>query len=104
MTHAADNVGLSGPDRSAVRDPATLGPPISARKGRIELDGVAKFYDTVTAVNHVDLTVPAGSYCCLLGPSGCGKTSTLRMIAGHEEIRAGSSGGCSATSESPSYT
>ena len=89
MTHAADNVGLSGPDRSTGRDPATLGPPISARKGRIELDGVAKFYDTVTAVNHVDLTVPAGSYCCLLGPSGCGKTSTLRMIAGHEEISAG---------------
>ncbi|MEP7101526.1 MAG: ABC transporter ATP-binding protein, partial [Burkholderiales bacterium] len=32
----------------------------------------------------IDLTIPSGSYCCLLGPSGCGKTSTLRMIAGHE--------------------
>ena len=58
-------------------------------KGRIELAGVVKSYGAVTAVDHVDLAVPAGSYCCLLGPSGCGKTSTLRMIAGHEEISAG---------------
>jgi putative spermidine/putrescine transport system ATP-binding protein len=36
------------------------------------------------AVDHIDLTIRAGAYCCLLGPSGCGKTSTLRMIAGHE--------------------
>ena len=48
-----------------------------------------KSYDGVTAVDHVDLVVAAGSYCCLLGPSGCGKTSTLRMVAGHEEISAG---------------
>ena len=48
-----------------------------------------KSYGSVVAVDHVDLAVPAGSYCCLLGPSGCGKTSTLRMIAGHEEISAG---------------
>ena len=58
-------------------------------KGRVELLGAAKAYGTVTAVDRVDLTVDAGSYCCLLGPSGCGKTSTLRMIAGHEEISAG---------------
>ena len=61
----------------------------SATKGRIELHEVVRSYDAVTAVDHVDLTVAAGSYCCLLGPSGCGKTSTLRMIAGHEEISAG---------------
>ena len=60
-----------------------------ATKGRIELHGVVKSYDGVTAVDHVDLDVAAGSYCCLLGPSGCGKTSTLRMVAGHEEISAG---------------
>ena len=58
-------------------------------KGRIELAGVVKSYGAVTAVDRVDLEIPAGSYCCLLGPSGCGKTSTLRMIAGHEEISAG---------------
>ena len=35
------------------------------------------------------MKLEAGTYCCLLGPSGCGKTSTLRMIAGHEEISSG---------------
>jgi putative spermidine/putrescine transport system ATP-binding protein len=41
------------------------------------------------AVDHIDLNIQAGAYCCLLGPSGCGKTSTLRMIAGHEEASEG---------------
>lgn len=41
------------------------------------------------AVDHIDLNIKAGHYCCLLGPSGCGKTSTLRMIAGHEEASEG---------------
>ncbi len=41
------------------------------------------------AVDHIDLNIKAGHYCCLLGPSGCGKTSTLRMIAGHEDASEG---------------
>ena len=41
------------------------------------------------AVDGISLTIPAGSYCCLLGPSGCGKSTTLRMIAGHETVSAG---------------
>jgi len=48
------------------------------------LTALVKRYGQTTAVDGVDLTIPSGSYCCLLGPSGCGKTSTLRMIAGHE--------------------
>ncbi len=55
----------------------------------VELVSVTKRYGAVTAVDAIDLRIPAGSYCCLLGPSGCGKTSTLRMIAGHEEATAG---------------
>jgi ABC-type Fe3+/spermidine/putrescine transport system ATPase subunit len=43
----------------------------------------------VTAVDAINLKIPAGSYCCLLGPSGCGKTSTLRMVAGHESATSG---------------
>ncbi len=55
----------------------------------VELVAVTKRYGTVTAVDAIDLRIPAGSYCCLIGPSGCGKTSTLRMIAGHEAASAG---------------
>ncbi|UEM23027.1 ABC transporter ATP-binding protein [Skermanella mucosa] len=55
----------------------------------IELAAVTKMYGPVTAVDSIDLRIPAGTYCCLLGPSGCGKTSTLRMIAGHESVTDG---------------
>lgn len=55
----------------------------------VSLRSVTKHYGPVVAVENVTLDIPAGSYCCLLGPSGCGKTTTLRMIAGHEEITSG---------------
>jgi putative spermidine/putrescine transport system ATP-binding protein len=55
----------------------------------LELVQVTKKYGGVTAVDAINLKIPAGSYCCLLGPSGCGKTSTLRMIAGHESVTSG---------------
>src|SRR5947207_13423967 len=55
----------------------------------LELVALTKMYGPVTAVDTIDLKIPAGSYCCLLGPSGCGKTTTLRMIAGHEEASEG---------------
>ena len=55
----------------------------------LELAKLLKKYDNTVAVNNINLKIKAGSYCCLLGPSGCGKTSTLRMIAGHEEISDG---------------
>jgi len=56
----------------------------STEPGNIELIGLSKRFGRSTAVEHVDLRIPASSYCCLLGPSGCGKTTTLRLIAGHE--------------------
>ena len=46
----------------------------------LELRGLAKRFDEAVAVAGIDLTIAAGSYCCLLGPSGCGKTSTLLMV------------------------
>ena len=55
----------------------------------LELVSVHKDYESVKAVRNINLKLEAGTYCCLLGPSGCGKTSTLRMIAGHEEISSG---------------
>ncbi|NJO42266.1 MAG: ABC transporter ATP-binding protein [Cyanobacteria bacterium CRU_2_1] len=55
----------------------------------VSLRSVTKKYGSFTAVENISLDIPAGSYTCLLGPSGCGKTTTLRMIAGHEEITSG---------------
>jgi len=54
-------------------------------RGSIELAGVTKRFGETVAVRSIDLTIPAGAYCCLLGPSGCGKTTILRMIAGHDD-------------------
>src|SRR5579863_990826 len=60
-----------------------------SQQANLELVHVTKRYGATTAVDAIDLKVPAGVYCCLLGPSGCGKTSTLRMIAGHESATEG---------------
>jgi multiple sugar transport system ATP-binding protein len=43
----------------------------------------------VTAVKDLNLDIRPGEITALLGSSGCGKTSTLRMIAGFEDVSAG---------------
>ncbi len=55
----------------------------------VVLEGVTKRFGDVIAVRDVNLTVPDGSFTVLLGPSGCGKTTTLRLIAGLEEVTEG---------------
>src|ERR1700727_1157831 len=62
---------------------------MTSKAAALELVQLSKVYGSVTAVDAINLKIPAGSYCCLLGPSGCGKTSTLRMIAGHEYATSG---------------
>ncbi len=57
--------------------------------GALRLDGVSKSYGAVQAVKRMDLEVPAGAFVALLGSSGCGKTSTLRMVAGFEDVTTG---------------
>ena len=44
---------------------------------------------TRPAVDQVELTVNDGEFLVLVGPSGCGKTTTLRMLAGLEEVNEG---------------
>ncbi len=61
----------------------------AADKGDIRLVGLTKQFGNANAVEDINLTIPHGSYCCLLGPSGCGKTTILRMIAGHETPTSG---------------
>lgn len=56
----------------------------------LELVNLTKRYGETLAVDRINYHFKAGSYVCLLGPSGCGKSSTLRMIAGHENVSGGS--------------
>jgi iron(III) transport system ATP-binding protein len=55
----------------------------------IRLEGVAKHFGRVRAVEGADLEVGGGELVALLGPSGCGKTTLLRLIAGFEAPDAG---------------
>ena len=48
----------------------------------IKLTQLTKRYGSFTAVDRLDLEVPAGQVFGFLGPNGAGKTTTLRMIAG----------------------
>jgi putative spermidine/putrescine transport system ATP-binding protein len=57
--------------------------------GRLKLDGLMKRFGSVTAVEHVDLTLEPGELLTLLGPSGSGKTTTLLMVAGFEQPTSG---------------
>jgi spermidine/putrescine transport system ATP-binding protein len=55
----------------------------------VELDSVTKRFGELTAVDAIDLSIAEGEFFTMLGPSGCGKTTTLRMIAGFEEVTGG---------------
>src|SRR3954463_16613774 len=58
--------------------------------GDITFDQVWKVYpDGTEAVRAVDLVIDDGALMVLVGPSGCGKTTLLRMVAGLEEVTAG---------------
>mgnify|MGYP000702582283 CR=1 FL=1 len=50
---------------------------------------VQKAYGNNVVINDLNLEIQKGERLILLGPSGCGKTTTLRMIAGFEEITKG---------------
>ena len=52
-------------------------------------DLVKQFSEDVIAVNSVNLEIQDKEFVVLVGPSGCGKTTTLRMVAGLEDITAG---------------
>ena len=55
----------------------------------LALLNIVKNYGSHRVVDDLSLRVHPGEFIVLVGPSGCGKTTTLRMIAGLEEISAG---------------
>jgi len=56
----------------------------------LEVDGIHKSFGPVVAVEDLSFDVDRGEIVSLLGPSGCGKTTTLRLIAGFEDLEYGS--------------
>jgi ABC-2 type transport system ATP-binding protein len=56
----------------------------------VQSRGLVKRYGDLVAVDHVDLTVPAGDVYGLLGPNGAGKTTFMRMLFGLIRPDAGS--------------
>ena len=57
--------------------------------GAVETVELVKRFSELTAVDGINLQMPAGEVFSMLGPSGCGKTTTLRMIAGLERPTSG---------------
>ncbi|MEY4507008.1 MAG: hypothetical protein RL297_1586 [Pseudomonadota bacterium] len=55
----------------------------------LEINNVVKRFGDVTVVQQMNLSVQEGEFLVLLGESGCGKSTTLRMIAGLEDVTEG---------------
>jgi multiple sugar transport system ATP-binding protein len=68
------------------------------------LRDLKKSFGGLNVIKGVNLTVEEGEFCVFVGPSGCGKSTLLRMIAGLEDVTAGtiSIGGKEVTDQEPS--
>ena len=55
----------------------------------IQLRNISKSWGNFVAVKNFNLTIADKEFLVLLGPSGCGKTTTMRMIAGLEDVTEG---------------
>src|SRR5512140_665872 len=60
-----------------------------SRMATVTFENVSKRFGDVVAVDDLNLDIRDGEFMVLVGPSGCGKTTSLRMIAGLEEISSG---------------
>ncbi|MEX0160655.1 ATP-binding cassette domain-containing protein [Microbacterium sp. LMI11-1-1.1] len=63
-------------------DEAVSGIEAASGSEAIRIRGLVKSFGDHTAVNGIDLTVPAGSFYGIVGPNGAGKTTTLSIVAG----------------------
>jgi ABC-2 type transport system ATP-binding protein len=57
--------------------------------GLLELDGLTRRFETVTALDDLSFSVPSGQVVGFLGPNGAGKTTTMRAIFGLTDLNAG---------------
>jgi ABC-type sugar transport system ATPase subunit len=55
----------------------------------VDLESVSKNFGAVNVLRDISLSFESGKYVALVGPSRCGKSTALRMIAGLEDIAAG---------------
>lgn len=56
---------------------------------QVTIRELKKSYGAVNVIHGVDVDIEDGQFVVLVGPSGCGKSTLLRMIAGLEEVSAG---------------
>ena len=52
----------------------------------VRFEDLTKTFGDILAVDAINLDIKSGEFVVLVGPSGCGKTTSLRMLAGLEEI------------------
>ncbi len=77
---------MSATSRIAVSASEVVAP---SRGPAIRLANIVKRFAEVTAVDHLDLEVPAGACFGLLGPNGAGKSTTMRMLTGQAVANSG---------------
>jgi multiple sugar transport system ATP-binding protein len=56
---------------------------------KVVLENIRKLFGSVKAVDGISLEIADREFLTLLGPSGCGKTTTLRLVAGLEQLTEG---------------
>ncbi len=66
-----------------VDDPTRLDEVASAGRILVEVDGVSHSYGGPVVLDHIHLSIEAGSFLGIIGPSGSGKTTLLRIILGN---------------------
>ena len=76
---------------SAKIAPLLEGPEGKDGVARVALENANKTFRGTHAVKDVCLTIQDREFMVLVGPSECGKSTTVRMIAGLEEITSGKS-------------
>src|SRR5271170_7536059 len=81
------------PPSSRIRDHARIARarPLCQRlpMASVSLAGVSKSFGVQDVLQPLSLEIPDREFLVLVGPSGCGKSTLLRMIAGLEDVTAG---------------